>query len=75
MIENNTLTSEDEFNYSFVQAGPEVSPEETDNLNAMSYQVKIFWGKNLIHLGQINSNKSFTIGENLSCDYYFPTSQ
>ena len=76
MNQNNvSVSNHDEFNYSFVQAIPDIPSEETDNLNAISYQVKIFWGKNLIHLAQINSNKSFTIGENLGCDYYFPTSQ
>jgi FHA domain-containing protein len=67
------------YEYSLVKSGPDVPSDETDS-PASSVEVRVLWGRNLLHVAHVPHGKSFYVGEDDSggknkafkVDYFVP---
>ena len=59
------------YTYTLVKSGPAVRPEDVESLEA-AIEVLVKWDTNTLHVSHSNPPKSFFVGEQRGCDYYFP---
>ncbi len=65
---------EGSYEYALIKSGPDVAPSEVETA-ASAIEVRVLWGRNLLHVEHLSPPRNFTVGEggpNQKLDFFIP---
>ncbi len=64
------------YTYEMLQSGPDVSPDEVEQLGTPAVEVMVSWGGNVLHVSHLSPPRDFIVGEPAnekdSTDFFIP---